>query len=319
MQTATLPLFPDFTDGPPIGRPDPDAAAVRTNSGVEYFELGVRDVLNRCDSPRLPFVWTINPYRGCEFGCTYCYARYTHGFFDLDRWQDFEQKVFVKRDAAAALERSLRRRALHGQPIAIGTATDPYQPAERHYGITRSLLETLERVAGLDVSITTKSPLVLRDLELLTRLDRKHAISVNVTLTTLDPETARRTEARAPDPAARLRTVRRLAAEGITTRIYCMPILPGINSSEGQLRPLFEAAADAGAEDVVASPLFLRPAARKRFWPWLEREYPELVPRYRTLYGRADFLGESRKDRLLAPFRALRLAYGFPRGGAGRT
>lgn len=315
MQTATLSLFPEPQ---PIGRPDPAAGPVRAQGGVEYFEMSVRDVVNRTSGPYLDFTRSINPYRGCEFGCAFCYARYTHGFFDLNRWQDFERKVYAKRNAADTLERTLRRQDLTGQPIAIGTVTDPYQPAERHYGVTRSLLQVLEKARGLDISITTRSPLILRDLELLARLDLRHSINVNVSVTTLDPATARRLEPKAPEPEARLRTIRSLAAEGIATRLFCMPILPGINSGESQLRPIFEAAAEYEAEDVVGAPLFLRSAARSRFWPWLEEEYPRLVPRYRSLYGERDYLTRQQRERLLAPFEALKLAYGFPRRVAGR-
>ncbi len=315
MQTATLTLFPDAR---PAGRPDPDAAAVRHNAGVEYFEMGVRQILNRTAGDAMPFSRSINPYRGCEFGCAFCYARYTHGFFALDRWQDFERKIYVKRDAARSLERALRRTDLRGQPIAIGTVTDPYQPAERHYGVTRSILETLEKASGLDVSITTRSPLILRDLELLARLDRRHSITVNVSIATLDPATARKLEPRSPAPEARLRAVRALAAESIATQLFCMPVMPGINSSEARLRPIFEAAVEYEAQDVVGGPLFLRPAAAQRFWPWLEAEYPKLVPRYQALYGDRDYLSGSQQERLMAPFEALRLAYGFPRRVAGR-
>ncbi len=313
---VTLPLFPS---GPPIGRPEPDAEAVRYRAGVEYFELGVRSVLNRCSSPRMPFRWTINPYRGCEFGCTYCYARYTHSFFDLHRWQDFEQKIFVKRRAAESLERKLRRTNLKGQPIAIGTVTDPYQPAERHFGVTRSLLEVFVRVEGLEISITTKSPLILRDLDLLTALDRKHSITVHVSITTVDRALARRLEPYAPSPAARLRTVRRLADEGLATSIFCMPLLPDINDGEPILRPLFAAAWEAGAFDVVAHPLFLRPAARARFFPWLREEFPGLVPLYERLYHRRDYLRAADREELLATCRRLRLESGFPRARPGRT
>lgn len=317
IQTA-LPLFPDLPTPPPVGRPDPDAEAVRTRGGVEYYQIPIREILNRCDSPRMPFTWTINPYRGCEFACTYCYARYTHGFFDLTGWQDFETKIFVKQEAAPALERRLRKAALHGEAIAIGTATDPYQPAERHHGITRSLLEVFMKVEGLDLSITTKSPLILRDLALLTELDRRHALSVHMTITTVDSPLSRRIEQHAPDPRARLRTVKALAAEGITTRVNCMPLMPGINDGEGTLRPLLEAVREAGAHDVAASALFLRPAARARFWPWLKEEFPELAPRYRRLYGSRDYLTDSARNELMVNFRRLRLEFGFPRPAAGR-
>lgn len=305
-------------------KPFPGGAALplvpaRGHSGVEYRELAVREILNRSHGRHLPFNWTINPYRGCELGCTYCYARYTHGFFNLDRWQDFERKIFVKRGAAAALERKLRRTDLTGQAIAIGTATDPYQPAEGRYRVTRSLLEVFARVEGLEISIATKSPLILRDLDLLTRLDRGHAISVEMGMTTLDPRLARRIERRAPDPGDRLEAVERLAAAGIATRVHCVPIMPGINDREKTLRPLLEAARDAGAFDVVADPLVLRSAARSRFWPWLRDEFPELEGRYRRLFTSRDHLGRAAKEKLLAVFRALRLQHGFPAVVSGRT
>ena len=233
MTTATLPLFAAL---PAFGRPDPAAEALRRRGGVEYFDLVARDILNRVDSPRLPFQWTINPYRGCEFGCSYCYARDTHGFFELADPLEFESRIFVKRRAAESLRRKLRKSDLRGQTIAIGTATDPYQPAEKQYEITRSLLEVFAEVEGLSLSITTKSPLVVRDLELLTELDRRHAVEVHVTITTADAALARRIEVHAPDPAARLRTVERLAEAGLAVRINCMPVMPGINDERGRAR-----------------------------------------------------------------------------------
>lgn len=310
-----LPIFPD---APPLGRPDPDAQAVKARAGVEYYDLLVRNVLNRSRTRSLPFDWTINPYRGCELGCTYCYARYTHGFFDMDRWQDFEKRIFVKRRAAERLHEKVRKMALQGQPIAIGTATDPYQPAERYYGVTRSILDVFRELAGLDLSITTKSPLILRDLDLLAELDRKHAITVNMTLTTVNAALARRIEIKAPDPAARLRTIRKLTEEGIATRVFVMPVMPGINHETDTLRPLLEAARDAGAEDVVANPLFLRPVARTRFLSWLDEEFPYLTPLYHRLYGRRDHLSAAESESLLSTFQQLRLETGFPSPSCGR-
>ncbi len=311
---ATLPLLPVF---PNVGRPDPCGSALRQRAGVEYFGLSVKEILNRSTSPKMPFTWTINPYRGCEFGCTYCYARYTHGFFDLGKWEDFERKIFVKEGGAEALERRLRRAALHGQAIAIGTATDPYQPAEHHHGVTRSLLEVFAKVEGLDLSITTKSPLILRDLDLLAELDARHSISVHVSITTIDAALARRLEPQAPDPRARLRTVERLAAEGISTSVFCMPLLPAIHTEE-VLAPLVGAAREAGATDVVGGALYLRPAARARFMPWLEEEFPNLVPLYRRLYGRGDYLSAAEQESLKLPLRRLRLENGFPQARPGR-
>jgi DNA repair photolyase len=312
---AVLPLLPPRV----VGRPDPDADALRCRSGVEYHEISTREALNRCTSVKMPFDWTLNPYRGCEFGCTYCYARYTHRFFDLPDWQDFETKIFVKKDAPRALRRQLRRRDLRGRTVAIGTATDPYQPAEHHYRVTRSLLEVFREAEGLKLEITTKSPLIARDLDLLAELDQRHVVSVNMTLTTVDPHLARRIERHAPDARARLRTVEKLTAEGIATTLFCMPLMPGINDGEDRLRPLMEAARDVGAVNVAAAPLFLRGhSTRSRFLPWVAEEFPHLARRYRALYSWRDYLRDEDQEIVLAAYRRLKLEYGFPKAVPGR-
>ena len=315
-QTATLPLFPML---PAAGRPAPDAEALRRRAGVDYFDLLVREILNKSEASRLPFDWTINPYRGCEFGCVYCYARATHGFFESTQPEDFESKIFVKRGAAEKLAQRLRKSDLRGQTIAIGTATDPYQPAERHFGVTRSLLEVFTGVEGLHLSLTTKSPLVLKDLDILAELDRKHSIEIHMSITTLDRDLARKLEPAAPDPQARLRAVERLAEAGIAVIVNCMPVMPGINDSEAELAPLFAAALAAGAVDVHHQALFLRPATRDKFFPWLKEEFPHLVGMYQRLYARSDYIDGSAKDQLLTTFRRLRLQHGLPRAQAARA
>jgi DNA repair photolyase len=313
---AILPIHPQpFV----LGRPEPDATASRQNADVEYLPLQIRSVLNRSISRRLPFDWTINPYRGCELGCTYCYARYTHGFFDLTDWKSFESKIFFKQNAATVLHRELKRRSLSGQRISIGTVTDPYQPVERHFEVTRSLLEVFTQAEGLDLSITTKSPLILRDLDLLTELDRKHTVSVNITLTTVDPVLARRIEIRAPTPGARLRALETLSQEGIATQVFCMPIMPAINTDEEILWPLLSSARQYGALDVIAAPLFLKRDAKARFMPWLKEEFPHLLPLYQQLFGSRSYLEPLRSDQLLATFRRLRLLAGFPQSQPGRA
>ena len=168
-------------------------------------------------------------------------------------------------------------------------------------------------------SRTTKSPLIVRDLDLLTELDRRNAVEVHITITSVDPRLARRLEVQAPDPQARLRTVSRLAEAGISTRVNCMPVMPGINDGEEALVPLFERAKAAGATDVHAAALFLRPATRAVFFPWLEEEFPGLVGLYRRLFAHRDYLGEAAKDALLKTYRRLRLEPGLPRPLAGRA
>src|SRR2546421_4820901 len=172
-------------------------SALEQTRGVEFVEMPVHRILNRCTSERMPFRWTINPYRGCEFGCVYCYARYTHEFLEQRDPMDFERKIFVKRRAAEALARNLTRTAIGADQIAIGTATDPYQPAERKFGLTRSMLEVFATVGGLNLSITTKSALVARDLDLLCKINQRSRLSVNFSLITLKRRLQRILEPRA--------------------------------------------------------------------------------------------------------------------------
>jgi DNA repair photolyase len=315
MNEATLPLFPEAA----LGSPGTATRSLGCDGEVEYLDMPVREILNRNRGSKLPWQWTINPYRGCEFACTYCYARYTHDYLGLDPRREFERRILVKSGGRAALEHKLRHADLRGQTIAIGTVTDPYQPAEQRHGVTRSLLEALAGASGLSLTIATKSPLILRDLPLLVELDRRHTVTVNIALTTADPELAQRIEPQAPDPRARLHAIARLAGEGIAIRLSCIPILPRINDRASVLSPLFEAARQAGAFDVAGAPLYLRTAARLRFWPWLRSEFPQLVPAYKQLYARRSHLRRRQREEVLSDFRRLRLRFGFPADRPGRT
>ena len=196
---------------------------------VQYFELPARSILNRT-KPNMPFQWTINPYRGCEFGCKYCYARYTHEFMEMAP-EDFEDKIYAKAAARHLLRQELGR-IDRKDGIAIGTATDPYQPAERRYGRTRAILEVFARERGRRLAITTKSDLVARDVDLLREIARANILGVNMTVTTLDEKLARALEPRAPRPELRLQAVRRLRAAGICVAVFPNPIMPGLTDSE---------------------------------------------------------------------------------------
>src|SRR5580692_10685147 len=173
--------------------------SIRQGHFVEYFTLPSRALLNRCTSARVPFDWTINPYRGCEFACKYCYARYTHEFMEMRDGVDFEQKIYVKQHAANLLRHDLHR-VKAGEAIALGTATDPYQPAERRYEITRGILEEFARHRGYELGIVTKSNLIMRDLALLQEVAKTNKLSVHITITTLNVDLARILEPRAPRP-----------------------------------------------------------------------------------------------------------------------
>ena len=207
---------------------------------VRYFEIEARSILNRT-KPNMPFRWTINPYRGCEFGCKYCYARYTHEYMGMEDGREFEDKIYAKAAAPEILRRELRRVA-KTDAIAIGTATDPYQPAERRFGRTRAILEVFAGEKGRSISVTTKSDLVARDIPLLAEMARRNAVSVNITVTTLDADLARMLEPRAPRPDLRLATVGRLAEAGIPVGVFPNPIMPWITDTAGSLERLAAAA-----------------------------------------------------------------------------
>lgn len=312
---STLFPAPD-TQARGIERMAREAAILLEKREVEYLAIEVRSVLNRCSSPRMPFTWTINPYRGCEFGCQYCYARYTHEFMGLNRWEDFEEKIYVKRDAARILVRELTPERLTGQSIALGTATDPYQPAERRYGVTRSLLAVMALARDLRLSITTKSDLVTRDIDLLRRIAAKNSVQVNLTVTTLDRRLARILEFRAPTPELRLNALRTLRQAGIAAGVNIAPILPGITDSRANLEAVIAAARDHGATHVFANVLFLKPSAQQAFFPFLEQYFPHLRKRYAARFARSAFLDRAYKDRIFRLVADLKQKHGFPDGPA---
>ena len=317
---SLLPLYPIQPDARLVGIARLASQAEHVDSGhqVEFFSLPVRSILNRCDSHRnLPFTWTINPYRGCEFACKYCYARYTHEFMEIRDPNEFEHKIFVKDEAAWLLRRDLKK-VRRGEEIAIGTATDPYQPAERRHGVTRSILEEFARHSGLEIGIVTKSNLVLRDIDVLQRVAEQNTIGVHVTVTTVNIDLARITEPRAPRPDLRLEAVRKLNEAGIRAGVICAPVLPDITDKPRDLEALVKAAAEAGATNIFANPLFLKPCSRSVFLPFIEQKFPDLVPRYQQLYGERDFGSQVYRKHLSALMAKFKKKYGIgapgPRG-----
>ena len=309
---SSLPLLPD-SDRPKlvgIARLAAEGESIREGHNIEYFTLPTRSLLNRCVSRRgLPFVWAINPYRGCEFACKYCYARYTHEFMEMTDL-DFERKIFVKHHAADLLRHELKR-VKKGEPIAIGTATDPYQPAERRYEITRAILEEFARHRGLELGIVTKSNLVVRDATLLREIGRHNRLFVHLTITTADVDLARILEPRAPRPDLRLEAVRQLNLAGVSAGVLCAPVLPGITDSPKQLETLVGAAAHAGAKSIFANPLFLKPCSASVFLPFLEKEFPQLVESYRERYAEHAFLPPAYGQRLSQLMARLRQKHGI--------
>jgi DNA repair photolyase len=305
-------LFPMLPGGPKLtGLPRMAAASEQVDDGhlIEFRTLQVRSVLNRSVSRRLLWLaYSINPYRGCEFGCRYCYARYTHEFLaprsvgpeggpgnvvelpttSLRDPEAFERIIFLKQNAAWLLERDLKR-VNPAQEIAIGTATDPYQPIERKAKITRSLLEVFARKQGYRLGIVTKSNLIERDIELLSEIGANNTLSVHITITTQDAQLARKLEPRAPRPDLRFGAVRRLREAGIRTGILCCPLLPGITDSERAVDAMAQAAAEAGASFFAANPLFLKPCSRPTYLSFVREHFPSLVRDYELRFGSADF------------------------------
>jgi DNA repair photolyase len=299
---------------------------------IRYFGTDARSILNSPIATGMSF-WSINPYVGCAFGCAYCYARYAHRYVaerlvmsgpsgesmrdelaGLPPWLAFERRIFVKREAPILLKRELRRRsrleALHRETVVIGTATDPYQPAERRFRLTRGVLDVLAAEHGLSVTIITKSPLVTRDVDVLVRLAARSRLSVHVSLITVDRELARRLEPRAPTPEARLRAIARLRASGIEVGVNVMPVLPGITDAPRMLDALVRAVADVNASYLGACALRLQSAARQRYLPFIEAEFPHLAARYRSTYARSHSVGERYRRGLREHFARLCAAHG---------
>jgi len=278
--------------------------------GTEYFLLPVKSILNDCNSANVPFRFTVNPYRGCEFGCHYCYARYTHEFMEVPG-DEFESKIYVKQNVGALAERDLSTQPVWGEHIAIGAATDPYQPAEREFGATRAILEKMAEREGLSLSITTKSNQVVRDIDLLKRISERSSLSVNLSITTVRAALARTLEPRAPRPDLRFGAVRELRDAGIAAGVLAMPIVPGITDSPEDLDALAKAARDAGAQWFAGNVLYLRSASLRHFMDFIGGQFPKLVRQYQAWYLRHGNAPDSYREEITALVRSLREKYGL--------
>jgi len=301
---------------------------------IRYYASPAKSVLNGPETTGMGF-WSINPYIGCAFGCAYCYARYTHrwvmeraasdermtdvlgdAYNKLPPWLAFERNIFVKKNAPEVLSKTLRfgserhLKLLEGETIVIGTATDPYQPAERRFRITRGILEVLAEHPGMSITIITKSPLVTRDIDLLSRINRISDLSIHISLITLDRELARRIEPRAPTPESRVRALARLREAGIAAGINCMPVLPGITDNPSDLEALVKRVSEAGATYVGACAVRLKPAAKKRYLPFIEQEFPHLAERYRNTFANSAYAGEKYREGLAHFFGKICAKYG---------
>jgi DNA repair photolyase len=298
-------LFPILASGP-VGMARLAAEAEHADDGhlIEFRMMESRSILNKSVSKRgMWMAYSINPYRGCEFGCKYCYARYTHEFLlpvkasvTEDRLSEeqqpyalaFEREIYLKDNAAWLLEQELKK-IDPKQEIALGTATDPYQPIERRVGITRSLLEVFARQEGYRLGIVTKSTLIERDIDLLAEIGRKNKLVVHLTITSTDSALARILEPRAPRPDLRFAAVKKLREAGITAGVLCSPLLPGITDNEVALESVAKKAVEAGASFLAAQPLFLKSCSRPTYLGFVREHFPHLVGEYTKRFAKMDF------------------------------
>jgi DNA repair photolyase len=265
--------------------------------GIEFIEAEAKTIINHVPGNYLPFNWTINPYRGCSHSCSYCFARVTHTYMDMNAGRDFERKIVVKVNAPDLLPKELRAKRWKGEHIAMGTATDPYQRAEGRYKLMPRIIETLTEFRN-PFSILTKGTLILRDLDLLADAAEKMEVSTALSIGTLDEDVWAKSEPGTPSPRARLDAVAKLNAAGIPCGVMVAPILPGISDSPEQIKEVVTAAIDAGATHVSPILLHLRPVVKDVYMEWLEHTYPDLVPRYKQMYARSAYASSGDKRAL---------------------
>jgi DNA repair photolyase len=252
--------------------------------GIEFIEAEAKTIINRVPGNFLPFKWTINPYRGCSHACVYCFARVTHTYMDMNAGRDFESKIVVKVNAPTLLRKELSARRWQAEPIAMGTATDPYQRAEGRYRLMPDIIKLLTEYRN-PFSILTKGTLILRDLDLLVEAAKVAEVGTALSIGTFDDDVWRRSEPGTPHPHKRMDAVRKLNDNGIPCGVMVAPVLPGISDRPDQLMDVVKAAVDAGATHITPILLHLRPVVREEYMAWLAQAYPDLVVRYEDLYA----------------------------------
>lgn len=269
---------------------------------TRFYEVRARSILNRVPAAsRMPFRWTVNPYRGCSHACVYCFARPTHRYLDFDAGRDFEREIVVKVNAPELLRAELSRSSWQGEHVALGTNTDPYQWVEGRYRLMEGIWEAMRDAAGgagNPCSVLTKSPLLLRDLALMKQIAERTSFSASLSIPTLDEKAWRETEPHTPNPRARLQAVAELNRAGIPTGVLIAPLMPGINDAPEQVEPLLHAAVEAGATNIGGIALHLRSELKDLFMEWLRQARPDLLSRYEQLYRRGAYAPVEERRRL---------------------
>src|SRR6195256_3265493 len=295
--------LPGYRDGAVV-RHFEAPGAIKTR----FYEVRAKSILNRVpEGSQVPFRWTINPYRGCSHACLYCFARPTHQFLDFDAGRDFEREIVVKVNAPERLRAELARPSWKGEHIALGTNTDPYQWVEGRYKLMRGIWQAMidARNPG---SILTKSPLLLRDLDLMTELASRADFGAALSIPTMEEKAWRATEPHTPNPRARMAAVAELTRAGIRTGVLVAPLMPGVNDDPAQVAKILEMAGEAGAAYVSGIALHLRGEVRGLFMEWLAEHRPDLLPRYRDLYRRGAYAPQAERRRLAELVRGPDLA-----------
>jgi DNA repair photolyase len=273
---------------------------------VRFYEVRAKSALNRVpERSRMPFRWTINPYRGCTHACVFCFARPTHTYLDMGAGRDFEREIVVKVNAPEVLRAELNRPSWKHEHVAMGTNTDPYQWVEGRYELMRGIWPAL-RDSATPCSVLTKSPLLLRDLDLMLEVAKVTEVAANLSVPTIEERAWRASEPHTPSPKARLEAVAELNRAGIPTGVLVAPLMPGINDDPRQVERILEAASDAGASGVGGIALHLRGEVRGIFMEWLRSYRPDLVERYEALYRRGAYVPREESQRLQALLRRFR-------------
>ena len=278
-----------------------DGAVVRTFDapeamGINFHEVRARSAINHVPGGSYGFNYTINPYRGCTHACKFCFARRTHTYLDMNAGRDFEREIIVKVNVPELVRAELAKPTWRRELVALGTNTDPYQWVESRYRMMPEIIAALEE-AETPISVLTKSPLVMRDVELYERMAKRLPVSVNLSIPTLDPEVWRATEPHTPSPEARLEAVAELRRRGIDSGVLIAPLMPGINDSPEQVQPIVDRAREAGATFLGGVALHLRDEVRDVFFGWLESKRPDLIPKYEQLYSDRAYLRPAQRQR----------------------